>query len=324
MDSLKGRRILITGAGGFIGANLTRVLLQLGAMLHIIVRPETNPWRLKEVLPLLSLHSVDLLDASALQKAVHEIRPEHIIHLAVRRGVSSPQERLDTLQSNLIGLHNLLETTQTCDYRSFVYTGSSLEYGPRKSAHKETDRPRPTLFYGVTKAACMLLCQQYAQAAHLPIVMLRPFSVYGPWEDPGHLIPTAISRAFSGQELALTVPGLRRDLVFVEDVLAAYLLALQADRRAHGKIINIGSGQQCSNEALVEMIQSITGRPIRVRAGAFPVRPSDTTHWVADIRRAQRLLGWQPVHTLGAGLEKTVAWYRAHPQVYQEAARQAP
>ena len=129
------------------------------------------------------------------------------------------------------------------------------------------------------------------------------------------MIPSAILQSLAGEELALTIPGFRRDLVFVEDVLQAYLLALDGARKTWGKIINIGSGQQWSNEAVVELIQATTGRAITVRQGAYPSRASDTEHWVADIRRAESLLGWQPRHSLRSGLEKTVAWFRARPEL---------
>jgi nucleoside-diphosphate-sugar epimerase len=314
MDSLQGRRVLITGAGGFIGANLTRALLRQGADVHIIVRPETNLWRLDEILPHLTVHTLDIVERKMLHDTMLRVEPQHIIHLAIRRAESSAQERLDTLQTNVLGLYNLLEAAEHLDYLSFIHTGSSLEYGPRQAAHKETDRLQPDLFYGATRAASTLICQQFALAHRRPIVALRLFSVYGYWEDPRHLIPSAILKAFTGQALELTAPGLRRDLVFVEDVIDAYLLAMQAGR-ASGKIINIGSGEQWSNEAVVELIGSVTARQLTVRPGAYPPRASDTTHWVADIRRAERLLGWRPRHTLRAGLEKTAAWYGLHPEV---------
>ncbi len=147
------------------------------------------------------------------------------------------------------------------------------------------------------------------------IVILRIFSAYGYWESPTRLIPTAIMTAFENGKMDLTAPGYRRDFVFIEDVVDACLLAINAED-PRGEIINIGSGQQATNEEAVEAIQEITGRTIRVRAGSYPARASDTSHWVADIQRARLLLGWEPRHTLHQGLAKTVAWLHLHREMY--------
>jgi nucleoside-diphosphate-sugar epimerase len=146
--------------------------------------------------------------------------------------------------------------------------------------------------------------------------MLRLFSVYGYWEASTRLIPAAIMAALRNREIALTPPGYQRDLIFVEDVVEACLLAVEAEK-AVGEILNVGSGEQWSNEQVVEMVQAVCGRRFGVRVGAYPARPSDTTHWVADNRKAQELLGWKPRHMLRSGLEKTIAWFRLHRAAYE-------
>ncbi len=182
-------------------------------------------------------------------------------------------------------------------------------------AHKETDLLVPSLFYGVTKAASTLLLQQFARKDLRPIVILRLFSVYGYWEAAHRLIPTAIMASINGSDLGLTKPGFRRDLVFIEDVVEACLRAAHKPG-ASGRIFNIGSGRQWTNEQVVQMVEAITRRPIRVHVGAYPPRPSDTARWVADIRRAREQLGWTPRHSLESGLRKTIRWFRMHQGLY--------
>jgi nucleoside-diphosphate-sugar epimerase len=315
MDRLQGKRVLITGANGFIGANLAETLVHRGADVHALVRPGAPLWRLHGILPQMRLHQANLLQDEALRETAEKIRPEWIFHFAVRRGSVSQSERLDTLQTNVLGLFNLLEAIAPLDYRCFVYAGSSLEYGPRDEPLSEADNLLPKTFFGATKAASTIICRQYAQANKRPIVMLRIFSVYGYWEPPTRLIPTAIMTAFGNGEMDLTAPGYRRDFVFIEDVVDACLMAINVED-PWGKIINIGSGQQWTNEEAIEAIQEITGRTIRVRVGSYPARGSDTSHWVADIQRARLLLGWEPRHTLHQGLKKTVAWFRLHQEMY--------
>jgi nucleoside-diphosphate-sugar epimerase len=315
MNDLRDRRILIAGAAGAVGANLVRELIRRGAEVHALVRPSTKLWRIEEVLPRLTLHQTDLTRREELQGIVTQIRPEVVFNLAVRRASLSPRDRWETLQTNIVGTAALLEATAPLDDLRFFQLGSSTEYGVRDRPLQETDCLEPGLYFGATKAAATLLCQQFARAHSRPVVVLRLFMVYGYWESPKRLIPTAVMAALRGEEMALTAPGYRRDWVFIEDVVEACLLALQAEGVA-GEVINVGSGQQWSNEEVVAMVQAVSGRRIGVRIGEYPARPSDTANWVADIRKAERLLGWQPRHSLRSGLEKTLSWFRHHQEAY--------
>ncbi len=315
MDDLRGKRILVSGAAGFIGANLVREFLRRGADVHAIVRPSTRLWRVAEILSNLTLHRVDLTSRQELVKTVNESQPEMIFHLAAPGVRKSQQDALEILRSNIIGTTNLLEATTSLKYERFVHIGSSTEYGKKNAPMNESDLLEPVTFHSATKAATTLLCQQFAKANRRPLVILRPFSVYGPWEDPAHLIPTAIMAAFRNQEIPLTVAGYKHDLVFVEDVVEACLLALEANE-IDGEIINIGSGQQWANEEVVNTVQELSGRKIKIRVGAYPARPIDTNYWVADIRKAKALLGWEPRHNLRQGLDKMISWFHLHEDIY--------
>lgn len=312
MADLRDRRVLVTGAAGFIGANLLRELLHCGAEIHALVRASTRLWRIKEILPQLRLHRVDVTDREELERTVKRVRPEIVFHLASPAGhPSRPRDREDFLRATILGTAYLLEALAPLDFARFIHVGSSLEYGPRNQPLNESDRLEPSTWRGVGKAAATLLCQQCARADRRPVVVLRPFSVYGYWEPPTRLIPTAIRAVLRNEEIALTEPGYRRDLVFVEDLVEACLLTVQAQNVA-GEIINVGSGQQWGNEEVVEMVQAVSGQRVGVRVGTYPARLSDTSHWIADIQKARRLLGWEPRHTLRSGIEKTISWFRLH------------
>lgn len=316
MDSLAGRPVLVTGAAGFVGANLVKALLRQGAEVHAVVRPITRLWRLADDLSRLELHLVDLTDRAGLEAVVAAARPELIFHLAAPGGhPSGPRERLELLSATVLGTANLLEAASRLDYRRFVHAGSSLEYGARAAPLNEADRLEPSTFRGAAKAAATLLCLQHARAERRPITVLRLFSVYGFWEPPGRLVPTTILAVLQGRDIALTAPGYRHDFVFVDDVVDAVLLAA-GTQGVDGEVINVGSGQQWCNEDVVAMVQSLAGRRVNVRVGAYPARPSDTAHWVADVRKAGALLGWHPRHDLAGGLQKTIEWWRHHHHVY--------
>ncbi len=318
MDDLQGRKALVTGAAGFIGANLTRELIRYGAEVHALVRSSTRRWRINDLVPQITLHVADLADREALRRVVSYIQPECLFHLAASGGHPlAPAEREEHIKSAVLGTLSLLDALDSLDIIRFVHVGGSLEYGPSERPLNESDRLEPLSFRGVSKAAATLLCRQYARENKRPVVILRPFSVYGPWEAPTRLIPSVIRAALSGRPLLLTQPGYRHDFVYVEDVVEACLRAVSATFES-GEVINVGSGEQWSNEEVVELVQSVTGQRIALRAGEYPARPFDTSHWIADIGKAKRLLGWVPRHPLRSGLEKTVAWFRLHTHLYDE------
>lgn len=315
MDEIKGRRVMVSGASGFIGANLVRELLCRGAEVQVLLRPGTERWRIREVLPRIAVYPVDLMDQEGLKKIVAALRPEMVFHLAGRGVFAASQDRRQILMVNVLGTFNLLEAVSSLNHSRFVYLGSSTEYGSKIEPMRESDLLEPVTFFGASKAAATLICQQIARADNRPVVILRSFSIYGYWDSPTRLIPTAIMAALNHRELLLTPPGYRRDYLFIEDLVEACLLALKA-KDIDGEIINIASGQQTDNGEVVELIQELTGQKMEVEVGGYPARCHDKPFWVADIGKAKRMLGWEPHHTLRAGLEKTIAWYRLHKEEY--------
>ncbi|MDO8671769.1 MAG: NAD(P)-dependent oxidoreductase [Dehalococcoidia bacterium] len=312
---MNNKRVLITGAAGFIGANLVRELLGQGARVHAIVRPATKLWRFAGIASELTLHTGDLTDGERLREIVGEVRPEIIFNLAARGIVHSERNRWETVRTNVLCTANLLEVTSQIDYQRLVHVGSSTEYGANSKPMKESDRLEPLTLFGASKAAASLLCQQVSRTEKRPIVVLRPFSVYGHWEPPTRLIPTAILAVLRNQTIDLTSPRYRRDFIFVEDVTEACILAALSDK-AVGQILNIGTGRQWNNEEVVSMVQDVLGQKVEVRVGNFPPRVSDTDNWVSDTRKTRRLLSWEPHHSLHSGIEKSAAWFRQRLSAY--------
>ena len=320
--------VLITGAAGFLGSALTLrcaagsqpaasrlVSTHVPAQqIHALIRPNTDPWRIAALPNPITIHPVDLTDLPALTEAIAAIRPEVIFHLAIE-GVSRTRRNQWTIASNVTVAANLLEATEALDYRRLIHVGGASEYGCKDGPIGEDELPQPVTLYGATKAAATLLMQYAARAAGKPITILRPFSVYGPREPAGRLIPTAVLAALRGTAIRLTGPGIRRDFVYVDDVAEACLLAADAGPAA-GQIINIGTGREFANEEVASLILSVSGRSVPVAAGALEARPWDCAHCVARIERARRLLNWTPLHSLEEGLRKTIAWFQEHGSRY--------
>jgi nucleoside-diphosphate-sugar epimerase len=317
MDSLRGKTVFLTGAAGFIGANLSRTLLRRGARLHGLVKPSSSLWRLDDLRTEITLHKTDLNDAPGLEGIIRSVNPDIVIHSAFPSGhPGNPGSRRAMIETGLVGTTNLLEALDGDDVRRVVTFGSSMEYGRKDTPMSETDPLDPVSFRGAVKASQTLICRQYAQQHRLPITVLRPFMVYGRWDTPPRFIPVIILRALRGETIQLTPPGYRRDYIFAEDLVEASVRACLADLDGF-EVINIASGQDHANEEVAATLQEISGRWLDVRPGTYPHRPWDSGHWVADITKAERLLGWRPAHTLVQGLEKTLAWFRRNLHMYE-------
>jgi nucleoside-diphosphate-sugar epimerase len=309
VSSLPFSRALVTGAAGFVGANVVDALQAAGVEVHGLVRPSSNRWRLDAIGRSAIIHTVDLREQIPLNDLVDRIRPDVVFHAAassVHHPVSATG-RATTLADTVPVTANLCEALAQSTVRRLVYLGSSLEYGRSDDPVAETSRLRPATFRGASKAAATLLCAQMAAEAGIDAVLLRPFSVYGPWEAASRFVPSVMAALATGSDISLTGPGIARDFVFIADVVDACLRAA-ASERASGEILNIGTGVGTTNETLVECAQRVAGVRVRVRMGEYPERRVDSTVVIADISKARMLLGWQPVHSLEQGLAETWRW----------------
>ncbi|HEX6595639.1 MAG TPA: NAD-dependent epimerase/dehydratase family protein, partial [Acidimicrobiales bacterium] len=188
--------------------------------------------------------------------------------------------------------------------RAVVRLGSSTEYGQVDGPMDESAPVRPRGFFGATKAAGSLLVSAAAAARGMRAVVLRAFQVYGPGDHVKRFVPTVLRAARTGEVVPLTGPGLRRDWVYVDDVVEACVRAALADHLAAGEVLNVGTGTQTANEDVVAAAERVTGRPIAVAAGAHPGCGWDAPSWVCDPSRARELLGWEAKVTLEDGLAR--------------------
>ncbi len=315
---MTNNRIFITGAGGFIGSNLTKKLSSLGYDIHIILKPGSNPFRLNEIKDRINIHSTDLLDKAQLPKLLKKINPNIIYHLATHGAYSFQNDREKIIDVNIMGTLNLLEASRKIDYGSLIVTGTSSEYGFKKHPMKETDALEPTSFYAASKASTTLISQVFAKEFKKPISILRPFSVYGPYEEKSRFVPTIIRALFEGKEISLTSGSQRRDLVYIDDVVDAYLSFLSKNRTLEGEVFNLGTGRQYTNDDVVKILFKVTGKKTKVKKGAFPKKTWDTSFWVADISKSKKILKWQPKVTLEEGLKKTYKWFAGQSSLKDE------
>jgi len=306
--------ILVTGGAGFVGANLVRRLLNLGYEIHLLWKQSSDPWRLENVRKKIIFHAVDIQNKKALTSLMKKVNPTAIIHLATYGAYRNPDvEKM--VDVSIIGTLNLLLASRDIPYKIFVNTGSSSEYGFKEKPMKETDLLEPISFYASSKAGQTLLCQAFSLEYQKPIVTVRPFSVYGPYEQEDRFIPTIIRSLISKKAIKLTEGSQRRDFIYVDDLVGAYIKLIEKGDMLGGKILNVGTGREYTNDEVVKTLFKVSGKKVLIEKGTFPKRMWDTPHWVADTSKTKQLLNWQPKYTLEKGLEATYNWFRkSNPQ----------
>lgn len=298
-------RALVTGAGGFVGAHLVARLVRDGWEVVATVRPGADPWRLAAlgVADRMTVVPVDLADPAATREVGRMARADVAFLLAAGRAAATPGERDATVAVNVASAGWLVSALgEEC--RAIVRLGSSTEYAASEGPMDERTPVEPRGFFGVTKSAGSMMVAAAGRKRRIRVAVLRAFQVYGPLDHPGRLVPSALRAASTGATLPLTGPGLRRDWVYVDDVVEACVRAALADELPPGQVLNVGTGHQVANEELVAMLERVTGRPIAVEVGAHPGRAWDTGSWLCDPSLARRLLGWEAKVPLDDGLAR--------------------
>ena len=307
----------MTGAAGFLGAVLTRRLLAEGHRVHVLLRPGSDTWRLREVRQSLIVHEADLRDEAVVRAAVDGAAPDWVFHLAAHGAYSWQADAAGILQSNTLGTLHLAQACVRRGFEAFVHAGSSSEYGFCDHAPSEERAPEPNSVYAVAKVAATLLCRQLAVEHGLHLATLRLYSVYGPWEDPRRLLPTLVAHGLRGELPPLVAPETARDFVHVEDACEAFVLAARTPVAASNEIYNVGSGTQTSLRELVELARAVLGVAAIADWGAYERRSWDATVWVANPGKIERELGWRPTRELEDGIAQLAAWLREHPALWR-------
>ncbi|MFH0863469.1 MAG: NAD-dependent epimerase/dehydratase family protein [Candidatus Gottesmanbacteria bacterium] len=302
--------ILITGATGFVGANLARKLVEENQTVHVITRSTSDHWRIKDIMNKLIVHDESLDNRIGLARLCKKINPTIIYHLAAYGSYADQGDIDQLLATNVQGTLNILLATKDLNYRCFINTGSSSEYGVKTKTIKESDSCQPISFYGLSKLAQTNLCQIFASLYHKPIITLRLFSPYGPYERSTRFVPTIIKNLINHEHINLTAGNIRWDFIYIDDVIEAYIKASKFSQKYDGAIINIGSGHEYSNDQVVKFLFKVSGIKTNISKGSYKSRHWDTSHRQADIRLARKILDWQPHYDLANGLTSTFKWFK--------------
>jgi UDP-glucose 4-epimerase len=310
-------KYLVTGGAGFIGSNLVHALARTGERVRVVDSLATgfwenvDPWRdTSEV----SCVDADIRDGEAMARACQGV--EVVFHLAALGSVPrSVDEPVLSDSVNVGGTVTLLDAARHAGVRRLVFSASSAAYGDTPTLPKREDMPtQPLSPYAVTKVADELYLKVFADLYGIETVNLRYFNVFGPRQRPdgayAAAIPKFVWAALHGDPITIYGDGeTTRDFCYVDNAVSANLLAAQASARLRGDVVNIAGGRRISLNDLVSELGRVLGAaPTVVHTDP---RPGDVRHSLADIGRAEELLGYRPAVTWEQGLPMTVEYLRS-------------
>ena len=302
MSDLKGARILVTGARGFIGEAVCRFLADRGADVHGIGRSRGGQGD-----DLCSYQAIDLADAEATAGYFNKIQPNFVIHLA---GCSVARRELEWVQTTFVA--NLLTTVNLLSAAQLTGVEKAIIAGSLEQPDEETLISIPTSPYAASKWAATGYARMFHAVYDMHVDTARIFMVYGPGQkELQKMIPYVCLSAIAGDNPELMSGARQVDWVYIDDV-AEGLVRLLLDGPGDGSLVDIGTGTLVSTGMVANMICQQSGSGVMPTIGAIPDRAMEQIR-KADIEKTEQLIGWQPGVTLEKGLERTLAWYRQIP-----------
>lgn len=313
-------KVLVTGGSGFIASHLCRRLAGEGARVFVLTKYNSviDNIRLADLWDRITPIEADLRNSDSLKK-IRDLRPDIIYHFAAYNHVGDSFANVsEAIDVNSKGTVNLLDAYE--DYGRFVYISSSEIYGfQRMVPFSEDAPPFPISPYSVGKYAGELYARMKWHVYKKPIVILRPFNAFGPYQSPRAVIAELIIKCLKGEDIVTTKGIQTREFNYVENLVEGFILS-GIKRKAIGETINLGSGREIAIKELVKKIHALSGSSSRLRIGEMAYRPTEIWRMAADNRKAKRILGWAPKVNLEEGLVKTISWYRRFNEAFSDSA----
>jgi NAD dependent epimerase/dehydratase len=326
--SLKGKNVLVTGAGGFIPSHLVEELARAGAVVTAFVKYNSrSDWGLIEDLPGdlrsgITVVAGDLKDSDAVRKVCEG--KDIVFHLgaliAIPYSYIHPRDHVET---NVLGTLNVLTGAREGGVKRVVHTSTSEVYGTAQYTPIDEQHPLQAQSpYSASKIAADKIAESFHLSYELPVVTLRPFNTYGPRQSARAVIPTIISQALTRDKIQLGSLTPKRDLVYVKDTVRGFMLAAEK-KAAIGQTINIGAGKEISIGDLADKIIELVGKKCKIITDKKRVRPkgSEVMQLIASAQKAKKILGWEPRISLDEGLKATIEYVGANlakfkPDIY--------
>ena len=320
MGILKNKKILITGADGFIGSHLVERLVNEGCSVRAMVMYNSfNTWGWLDslddsILKNIEIYPGDMRDTKSVDLACKNI--DYVFHLAsliaIPHSYNSPYAYLET---NALGALNILESSLNNNIEKLIHTSTSEVYGEYDSvpiSESNTNIARSP--YAATKIASDQLAYSYYSTFGLPVSIIRPFNTYGPRQSNRAIIPTIITQILNDKVINLGSLYPTRDFTYVEDTVNGFL-EIAKNKKSVGEIINIGSGYEISIKDLTGLIQSLMNTNLKIKLDQKRERPKkgEVFRLKANVKKAKNIINWTPKFKgkkgLSDGLKKTIDWF---------------
>lgn len=321
--NLKGKKVLVTGAGGFIGSHLAEQLVEYGANVKAFIRYNSkNQWGWLETSPYkdkIEIYTGDIRDYDSVKSAVQGT--EVIFHLAALIGIPySYVSPLAYIRTNIEGTYNVLQAARELEAARVIQTSTSEVYGTARYAPIDEKHPlQPQSPYSASKIGADNLALSYFNSFNLPVAIARPFNTYGPRQSARAIIPTIITQILSGKrqiELGNTTPT--RDLNFVGDTVKGFIKIAECDDII-GEVVNIGSGREIAMGDLAYLIAGLLGTGIEILQKDRRIRPeqSEVERLLCNNTKIIQTVGWQSQTSLEEGLKQTIEWFNSKLNLYK-------
>lgn len=314
-------KVLVTGGAGFIGSHLVERLLKEGYDVMCLdnfneyYNPELKRNNIKPFLTEknFKLVEADIMDKAALKKIFERFKFNKVIHLAAQPGVRLSLKKPSLyIDINVKGTLNLLELSKEYRIKSFIFGSSSSVYGATEEIpFSEDGELKPISPYGASKRAAELLCSAYNHLYHLPITILRFFTVYGPGQRPDMAIHKFTTLIEEGKEIRLYGNGKsKRDYTYVADIVEGIMsvLNLNLNEDFDFQIFNLGNSEPIPLSHLVSLIEKSLNKTAKIKY--LPEQPGDPSITYADISKSRRLLNYHPKVKIEEGIKRFVQWYK--------------
>tara|TARA_Y100000590_G_scaffold203054_1_gene230407 strand:- start:467 stop:1447 length:981 start_codon:yes stop_codon:yes gene_type:complete len=314
---MKNKRILVTGGSGFIPSHVVRRLVHNGNNVTVIVKYNSliDNVRLVDIWDDINVIEADLRNIDSLNQ-ISSLKPEIIIHMAAYNHVGDSFINVnEALLSNGVGTANLLNVYD--DYELFVYTSTSEVYGYQESVpFVEGMNPAPISPYSIGKYSGELYARMLSTEKNKPIIILRPFNTFGPYQSPRAIIGELIIKCLRNEIIETTEGEQTREFNYVSNVVDAFMLAIEKRDQVIGKITNIGAGEELKINELVKIIHKLTESTSELKIGALENRPTEIWRMYTDAVIAKEVLGWEPKVKFVDGIKKTILWYQNYLNVF--------
>lgn len=299
--------ILVTGASGFVGANLFKRLIRQRKDVYAVVR-EKKGWRLADVNDDRVIAS-DLNDPNATRNLIESIKPRTVFD-CIAYGAYSFEEKIPLIyQTNFLSVVHLVELLAQQGVSAYVHAGSSSEYGTNCAAPNESDIRDPNSHYAVSKSSVADYLLYAGKHRSVPCVNLRLYSVYGPLEDTSRLIPNLLYKALEGKLPPFVDARTSRDFIHVDDVCNAFIQsAIRMNPDIYGQSFNVGTGICTTISDLAAQTKTLFNIDDEPKFGMMDGRAWDLQNWYANPSQTEQAIGWRAQINLAEGLKNTADW----------------